>query len=153
MALFPVIDEDAQYFSMFSEDIEWSRKSHKPFELDGFEWKTVEHYFQATKFADESYQETIRLTESHDEVLKLGKSWFKRKHKDWKKNQVTYMTRALYTQFQIYPEMAQALLETGDQKLVEDSAYDHFWGYGRDNRGDNHYGKILMNIREKLSQK
>jgi predicted NAD-dependent protein-ADP-ribosyltransferase YbiA (DUF1768 family) len=36
--------------------------------------------------------------------------------------------------------------------LVESSNYDYFWGCGRDRRGENMYGKVLMNVREKLRE-
>jgi ribA/ribD-fused uncharacterized protein len=60
------------------------------------------------------------------------------------------MTRAVYIKCRTHPEIAEALLATGDQVLVESSNYDYFWGCGRDRRGENMYGKVLMNVREKL---
>jgi len=48
--------------------------------------------------------------------------------------------------------MKQALLDTQEEQLVENSQYDYFWGCGRDRRGDNHYGKVLMGIRSKLAE-
>jgi len=61
------------------------------------------------------------------------------------------MTRAIYTQCQMYPEFSEALLATGDKKIVDVSQYDYFWGLGRDLRGENQYGKMLMAVREKIS--
>jgi hypothetical protein len=60
------------------------------------------------------------------------------------------MTRALYTQCHAYPDFAAALLATGDRPIVETAQYDYFWGVGRDQRGENHYGKVLMKLRDKL---
>ena len=34
--------------------------------------------------------------------------------------------------------------------IVESSLYDHYWGCGRDQRGHNYYGKMLMDVRDKL---
>ena len=45
------------------------------------------------------------------------------------------MTRAVYIRARSYPELAQELLNTGEQTLVENSQYDYFWGCGRDRRG------------------
>ncbi|MBX9941745.1 MAG: hypothetical protein K2Y32_20940 [Candidatus Obscuribacterales bacterium] len=40
----------------------FSNFSRHPFELDGKQWLTTEHYFQAQKFpGNEAYQEKIRL--------------------------------------------------------------------------------------------
>jgi ribA/ribD-fused uncharacterized protein len=51
-----------------------------------------------------------------------------------------------------HAEVASALLKTGDKTIVENSQYDYYWGCGRDGRGENRYGKILMDIRTKLSE-
>ena len=48
--------------------------------------------------------------------------------------------------------LAEALLATGDNPIVENDQYDYYWGCGRDRRGDNTYGKVLMDVREKLRQ-
>ncbi len=152
MTLFPNYDDTALYFSMVDEQGPWSRRSIKPFPLDGREWQTAEHYYQAMRFADEVNVAAVCDAHSAQDAVRLGKGWFKRKRRDWKALRVTMMTRAIYTQCQIYPDMARALLETDEQILVESSQYDYFWGCGRDRRGSNHYGKILMNIRAKLSE-
>jgi ribA/ribD-fused uncharacterized protein len=60
------------------------------------------------------------------------------------------MTRATYTKCRTHTEIAQRLLETGDRTLVETSQYDYFWGLGRDQRGSNVYGAVLMDVRKKL---
>ena len=62
------------------------------------------------------------------------------------------MTRAMYTKCKAYSEVGLALLNTADKTLVENSMYDYFWGCGRDRRGENHFGKVLMNIRQKLHE-
>lgn len=138
------------HLSRTDKDEVLSTHSHHPFQLDGFTWPTVEHYFQAMKFEDKAYQTKISQAESPELATKLGTSWFKRPRKDWKKRQNVIMTRAVYTKAKTYPEVADRLLETKEQKIVENSQYDFYWGCGRDRRGENHYGKILMNVRTKL---
>lgn len=152
MPLFPSNDVDALYISMFDREIAWCRFNLKSFLLDGEVWPSVEHYYQSMKFDDEQTKNKIRSAETPELAQKLGKPWFKRKRKDWHKIQTTVMTRALYTQCKSYNEIAGALLETGDKQIIENSQFDYFWGCGRDNRGDNHYGKVLMNIRAKLQE-
>jgi ribA/ribD-fused uncharacterized protein len=152
MPLFPTYDQNAIFFSMDDESSKWCRASVKPFELEDHEWQTVEHYFQAMRFVDKADQALVRESENPASFAKLNKSWFRKKRKDWNEVKKTIMTRALFMQCQVYPEMAEALLETGDNDLVENSQYDYFWGCGRDRRGDNHYGKVLMAIRAKLKE-
>jgi len=152
MSLFPPTIDNAEYFSMYDEEFACSRIASKPFSLEDVEWPTVEHYYQAMRFENASYREQIRLAESPEIAVKLGKTLFKKKRSDWKKVETTIMTRALFTQCQIYPEMQEKLLATEDAVLVENSQYDYFWGCGRDRRGENHYGKVLMGIRAKLNE-
>ncbi len=150
MPLFPNNDIDAVYISMFDLENPWSRFGLKSFLLDEQVWQTAEHYYQSMKFEDQDYKDKIRCAQTPELAKKLGKPWFKRKRKDWSKIQTTVMTRALYTQCKSYDEIAEALLDTGDKQIIENSQFDYFWGCGRDSRGHNHYGKVLMNIRTKL---
>ena len=151
MPLFPDTSVESKYLSMNDSSELLSRNSPHPIHLEDKDWPSVEHYFQAMKFQNESYQEKIRLTKNIDQVIKLGKSWTKKKRPDLKKVQTTLMTRAIYIKCRTYDAVAQRLLETGDIKLVENSQFDYYWGCGRDHRGENHYGKILMNVRDKLN--
>ena len=152
MSLFPPIDDNSLYFSMYSKEESWSRYVIKPFYLDEMEWQSVEHYYQAMKFDSADYREKIRQAETPEKAAKLGNARFKRKRSDWKAVQTVVMTRAVYTQCHTYSEMTDDLLATEDQRLVEDSQFDYFWGCGRDRRGKNHFGQVLMNVRTKLRQ-
>lgn len=122
----------------------------RQFLLDGHPWPTAEHYYQAMKYPDQDRALAIREADSARQARKLGRGWFKRPRADWEKVRVVVMTRAIYTQCRTWPDFAEALLATDDKEILEVSNYDHFWGIGRDQRGDNHYGKVLMNVRDKL---
>ncbi len=124
--------------------------SRHGFELDGAEWPSVEHYYQAMKFADADYREQIRSARHPADATKLGKSKKHGRRKDWDKVKETYMTRGTYIKCRTHPDVTQALLATGNVQIVETSAYDYYWGCGRDLRGENVYGKVLMNVRERL---
>ena len=150
MGLFPPDDENSLYLSRADVLEDLGTFSKHAFQLEDKVWPSVEHYYQAMKFDSEQQQEKVRLAEHPKQARKLGRSRFKRIRKDWRKVKVVYMTRAVYTKCRTYPEIAEKLLATGDQKLVENSQYDYFWGCGRDRRGDNHYGVVLMNVRKKL---
>jgi len=148
--LFPDTDSDALYFSMFDPAYVWSRDREYSFELEGQQWKSAEHYYQSMKFQSAAYSEKVRAAETIELARKLGQARFKRKRSDWSKVRSTVMTRAIYTISRTYSNVAEELLATKETKLVENSQYDYFWGCGRDRRGDNHYGKVLMNVRAKL---
>lgn len=122
------------------------------FHLDEADWPSAEHYYQARKFEDAAIREKIRQAPHPREAAKLAKQHKKHIRKDWKKIKATVMTRGIYMKCRSHEEVASALRKTGDKKIVENSAYDYYWGCGRDGRGDNMYGKILMDIRDKLTE-
>ncbi|CAA0082435.1 Riboflavin biosynthesis protein [Zhongshania aliphaticivorans] len=126
--------------------------SKHAFELDGFEWPSVEHYYQAMKFDDADYREQIRQAAHPAEAAKLGKSRKHQRRKDWKKHSVTYMTRGCYIKCRAHTDVAELLLNSGDAEIKNTSQYDYFWGSGRDTRGDNNFGKMLMGVRKKLRE-
>lgn len=152
MTLFPPIDDDSIFFSMYDSESDWSRYAIKAFQLDDTQWQSLEHYYQAMKFDDASYRERIRLADTPQVAEKLGNVRFKKKRSDWKSVETTVMTRAIYTQCRTHEDMSASLLATSDENLIEDSQFDYFWGCGRDRRGENHFGKVLMNVRVKLQQ-
>ncbi len=152
MSLFPEQDSSAIYFSMDDPNEPMARNSPHPFRLDEQNWLTVEHYYQTMKFEGSEYQKTILDATSAEQAKTLGKVRFKKKRKDFKQVKNTLMIRAVYIQAKTHPLIAKRILETGQVKLVENSQFDYYWGCGRDHRGDNHYGKTLMQVRDKLYQ-
>jgi ribA/ribD-fused uncharacterized protein len=124
--------------------------SAHPFTLEDKEWPSVEHYFQAMKFEAGNHQNIIRSAAGPKKARKLGRTRFEKIRNDWSTARTVFMTRAIYTKCRTYPDVSALLLSTDSQKLVESSQYDYFWGCGRDRRGENMYGQILMNVRDKL---
>ncbi|RBP51758.1 NADAR family protein [Arenicella xantha] len=151
MPLFPPDNDTAMYFSMDDPNQLVSRLANFPFLLDDEVWQSVEHYYQANKFIKPNYQTKIRLAVTSERARKLGQTWLQRKRPDFKQVRATLMTRAVYTQCRTHAELAERLLATGEQDLVESSQYDYFWGCGRDRRGHNQFGQVLMNVRAKLN--
>lgn len=154
MSLFSSSEEDAIYLSMDDADDNLSRTAQAPFSLDDFEWPTVEHYYQAMKFDNNNYRLQVGNSASPQEASKFAKSLLRRfsVRKDWRKVKTTVMTRAIYIKCRSYPEITDRLLATDNKRIVENSQFDYFWGCGRDKRGHNHFGKILMNVRNKIQE-
>lgn len=121
-----------------------------PFFLDELEWPTVEHYYQALKFNEPEQRQAIQQTPTPEAALELAEQHKKAIRKDWKKVKETVMTRGVYIKCRTHAAVTEALLDTGEQKIVENAQFDYFWGCGRDGRGNNAYGKVLMAVRDKL---
>lgn len=150
MGIFPEIDEDTIFLSRSDPSNEFGTYSNHGFELEDQHWPTVEHYFQAMKFSDKDQQEKIRLAADPKLARKLGRSRFKKLRPDWASVKEVIMTRGVYIKCRSHPDIAERLIATQTLKLMENSQYDYFWGCGRDRRGTNAYGKVLMNVRAKL---
>ncbi|MEA3300365.1 MAG: NADAR family protein [Pseudomonadota bacterium] len=150
MALFPKLADDAIYLDRGDPTNPLASYSRHGFELEGCDWPSVEHYFQAMKFDDPVLRARVRLAPNPAAAARIARWRFWRVRKDWKKVQLVMMTRGTWIKCHAHPEVAAALLDTGERMIVESSLYDYYWGCGRDQRGHNYYGKMLMDVREKL---
>lgn len=136
-----------------------------PITIDGEDWPTVEHYYQAQKSANPEYNAAIRAAVSPGLAKRLAappsaprrisqNSWF-RKHgemprPDWHEAKLDIMRRADQAKFAQNADLAMLLLATGDAELVEDSPGEPFWGIGPDGAGLNWAGRVLMEVRTQL---
>ena len=62
------------------------------------------------------------------------------------------MRRALCCKFSTHAGLRDLLLSTGHSMLIEASPKDGYWGCGCDQKGDNHLGQLLMEIRDELKK-
>lgn len=117
------------------------------YDNDGKEYPTVEHYFQAMKTFNLQKRELIRLAESPGKAKRISR--LVQLREDWEDRKLDIMEKALIQKFQI-PKLREKLLATGDEELVEGNFWnDTYWGVCK-GEGENHLGKLLMNIREKI---
>ena len=151
--LFPPENEDDLYFSRYNPDELLGSYANLSFLLENTVWPSVEHYLQAMQYESPAEQERVRNLATPDLAHKESKGrWFKKRRKDWDNLRRVYLTRAVYTQCLSHAAVAERLLGTGDRRLVENDQYDYYWGCGRDRRGTNMYGQVLMSVREKLRE-
>ena len=152
MALFSNDDLNTLFLSRTDWTESLSSYSPHGFDLEGMYWPTLEHYYQAMKFIDPDYRQLIRLSDTPAKASELGHAKKPKRQKDWKKNRVLMMIRGMYIKCRTFDDIAEEILETGSKVIMENSQYDYYWGCGRDRLGHNQYGKVLMNVREKLNQ-
>jgi len=107
------------------------------------EFPTVEHAYQAAKSDDYLIRETF-LHFSPSQARREGQKI--RKRGDWNGYRLVVMENLVAQKFQC-PRLWQALIETNPKHLEETNDWgDRFWGVCQ-GEGENHLGKILMQIR------
>ncbi|CAG9463316.1 unnamed protein product [Pedinophyceae sp. YPF-701] len=122
------------------------------------EWPSVEHYYQAQKFAGvaaaEELVEQIWAAYSPEEAARIGRAAQRSKpelmREDWFDKQLDIMYSALRAKYATHEDPRKLLLSTGTATLVEASPHDFFWGRGRDGSGKNMLGTLLMRLRGEL---
>jgi ribA/ribD-fused uncharacterized protein len=113
--------------------------------LDGIEYPTVEHAYQAAKTLDRAARECLRSEPRPGQVKRLGRGLLQRE--DWAQVKLEVMANLLRQKFE-HAELRNRLLATGTRQLVEGNTWgDTFWGVCR-GEGQNWLGRLLMEIRE-----
>lgn len=114
---------------------------------EGAIYPSVENAFQAAKCVDTSEREVFRVC-SPAEAKRFGRRV--RLRPDWEQVKLDIMRRLVTDKFARSDELHRRLLATEDAELVEGNAWnDTFWGVCR-GRGQNHLGRILMEVRDDL---
>jgi len=132
---------------------------HAPFYLRSsglYYFKTVEHFFQASKAQKFEDANKIRLASSARTAKTLGRGI--ELIDSWDSHRIPAMLAGLRAKFTQNNSLLEKLLATGDAKLVEGNNWnDRYWGMVQLNGanglvwvGENHLGKLLMQVREEL---
>lgn len=158
-----------------------------PITIDNKEYRTAEHFYQASKFlgpnattVDKAYAEIIRLASSPGKVFALArqkltgrysatqflapsdrrliKDFISQSKKDgvkmrpdWEIVKDNIMRKAIWAKFTQHSELWTLLVDTGDVQIYEDAPRDDYWGLGKNKKGQNMLGRILMEVRCFLS--
>lgn len=117
----------------------------------GKTFRTVEHAFHWKKF---------EMTEPKiaQEVMQAGSPWLAKKlsrisdnrRKDWQDIKVEIMFELVSAKVAQHQDVREMLIATNGKAIVENSPVDSFWGCGKDGKGENQMGKILMRVRQGL---
>ncbi len=119
------------------------------FTLDGYNWPSVENYYQANKTTNkEEYLLFLECTPSY--AKQLGKRITLRT--DWENIKYDVMLKALKAKWYQEPFKSK-LLATGDEDIVEWNNWgDTIWGATLGGKGENKLGCMLMEIRKELQE-
>ena len=147
MSLIPI-----HFYGETDDYYEFSNFSPYGFETEVGSWPTVEHYFQAQKFAgveNSDYRERIRLARRPEQAKELGQTREIPLRPDWNEAKDGVMLYALRRKFERL-ELREILLSTGSRLLFEKSDADYYWGTGADGTGLNRMGSLLARVRDEL---
>lgn len=118
-------------------------------------WPTAEHCFQAMKTTNEFERKSILHCATPGKAKRLGRKVTLRE--DWEAMipkeplKVMVMRMIVRAKFTQHTDIRELLIATGRAELIEGNWWnDTFWGVCR-GVGENHLGKILMQVRAELS--
>ena len=118
-------------------------------EYGGIIYPTAEHAYQAAKTSDISAKKIIQYLPKPGDAKRFGKHVSLRK--GWEEIKVDVMREIVQSKF-MNRELSQRLRLTGTARLAEGNYWgDTFWGVYK-GTGENHLGRILMEIRENQCQ-
>lgn len=114
---------------------------------EGTVYDSAEHAYQAAKSLLPWERQCIAAASTPGKAKRMGRKVTLRP--DWDDVKIQVMSDIVSIKFQDQ-ELAEMLLATGDEELVEGNHWnDTFWGICR-GQGTNWLGKILMQVRAKL---
>lgn len=146
-----------RFFGKDGDHAIFSNFAPSPMKIDGKDYYTVEHFFQSMKFVDTDpeYAESIRVARGPKMAKDLGKSREHMMNPLWsgpKGYAIKVMRKALFCKALQNKRFYDCLLSTGDSEIIEASPWDNIWGEGKDGKGQNLMGKLLMELRKKLKK-
>ena len=143
-------EQERPCIDLFREEYEFLSNFYPAkMEYEGIPYWNAEAAFQAQKcLLEEDKEQFCGL--AANKAKKLGRQVPLRP--DWEEVKVEKMTGIVRAKFMQNPELAEKLLATGERALVEgNSWHDVFWGVdSATGQGENHLGKILMQVRREL---
>ena len=116
-------------------------------------YPTSEHAYQAAKFESGEIRKAIMRAQSPLEAKHLANDVYREQRRsDWDDVKVDVMYQIVKAKLLQQTEVRDALMETLDEEIIENSPIDYFWGCGEDGTGENQLGKVWMKLRKELRE-
>ena len=120
-----------------------------PIKYRGKTWRSVEHAYQAQKFASKDIQKEIQDAKTPGETKKIARKHTQHINPHWHTIKFGIMYALLHIKFKD-KDLKKLLLKTGDVELIEGNHWgDTCWGVCK-GIGDNWLGKLLMQVRSEI---
>jgi ribA/ribD-fused uncharacterized protein len=142
------------YFSSQIAEYGWMSNFYlTKFIWNNQEWKSSEHAYQAMKSTNPLIQQAIAEAPSAGAAKKAGRT-ISSIRPDWNDVKIGLMEEIVKAKFEQNSLLIKLLLNTEEKTLIEYAPWgDTFWGVNKDLKGENHLGKILMELRTELREK
>ena len=135
------------------------------FTVDEITFSSMEQYMMYKKailFQDYQTAEKILSTDDVAEIKALGRIVQHFDEEIWREKREKIVHKGVLQKFLQNPELAEKLLETGEQMIAECAVKDRIWGIGLSMgdeerfcvdkwKGQNLLGQILMQVRAEIS--
>jgi len=144
------LDTEKQIFFYEQEFYVFSNFSSFKLKWKGYDWMTSEHAYHSEKFKDEELLEQLRSARSAHDAMVVAYANKDKRLKDWDSIKLGIMKEILHAKAEQHPYVKKKLLESGDKELVENSWRDSYWGWGPNKDGENHLGKLWMEVRDEI---
>lgn len=122
------------------------------FTIDGWDYPSVEHYFQAHKTINTFERANIIAASTPKQAKVLGKHCTLRRN--WEEIKIEIMYNGVYEKFEQNRILKEKLLKSDDYLVEGNTWHDNIWGVCFCNNcpgyGQNLLGKILMEVRSML---
>lgn len=116
--------------------------------VQGINYPTLEHAYQAAKVLDRLDKVKISIAETPSRAKRLIRDM--QTKPNWNSQSLHTMENLVRIKF-LSPSLAYSLMCTGNRSLENHNEYkDSFWGI-YEGSGENHLGRILMRVREEIS--
>lgn len=120
--------------------------------FEGISFPTAEHAYQYGKFRGEDTRKWAMEAPKPHLLAILAHGLFAWDIvENWHSIKLLRMYRILKVKFSD-PELRDKLLDTENSILIENSKSDSFWGIGRDGKGRNRLGKMLLRVRDQIKK-
>ncbi len=106
----------------------FSNFSRHPIVIDGKEYPTTEHYYQAHKFIDPKMQDELRNAKNAMTAAKMGRERTRPLREDWDEVKDYIMLLAVGEKLKQHNMIYQILVSTADCELIEHTSYDSYLG-------------------------
>lgn len=125
-----------------------------PFQVEwrGKLYPTSEHAYQAAHFIDTVPELAVRIQSCRSPRLAsdLANAHSDKEDPKWKDKRLSFMNEIVRCKLEQHDFIRDTLIASGNKYIVEMNDNDSFWGWGSDHKGENHLGKIWMNLRNEI---